>query len=109
MLETFKKKVEEIAELYVDKIEDKIILNEKFAEINEGIRMLNHIACTLERIERMQRETMDIKEKDTAMFYTYKDEESGNVMLSPLAGDSITIKSIKDVEILTNHLKDQLQ
>lgn len=49
------------------------------------------------------------KEEDPVMFCTYKDEDNGNVMLSPVVGDSITIKSIKDIEILTNHLKDQLR
>lgn len=62
VLEAFQKKVENIAEEYADLVSKKIkgaqtaeiLMAETLNEINEGIRMLNHIACTLERIDRIQ-------------------------------------------------------
>lgn len=62
MLEAFQKKVETIAEEYADLVSKNIqtvqgeetFTNEKLSDINEGIRMLNHVACTLERIDRIQ-------------------------------------------------------
>lgn len=60
MLEGFQSKVEQVAESYADLVLKTIksAENEPFAEFmaqaNEGIRMLNHVACTLERISRIQ-------------------------------------------------------
>lgn len=62
MLEGFQKKVETIAENYADLVEKvikeaaaaEVLDSEKMNEINEGIRLLNHIANTLERIDRVQ-------------------------------------------------------
>lgn len=56
MLETYRKKVEKIAEEYADLISKKIAKEENFNDINEGIRMLNHVTCTLNRIDHMQQE-----------------------------------------------------
>lgn len=67
MLEGFQKKMETIAENYADLINKSIVdlateefdysektQNEMFTYINDGIRLLNHIANTLERINRVQ-------------------------------------------------------
>lgn len=61
MLEGFKSKIETIAEEYADVVEKRIqtaiyeseINSTAMLEINEGIRMLNHVAATLERIDRL--------------------------------------------------------
>ena len=64
MLDAFQKKVEQAAEEYADLV-IKIISHAKSADqltpeimekANDGIRMLNHAACTLERISRIQPE-----------------------------------------------------
>lgn len=62
MLESFQKKVEKIADEYADllsknindALNEKILTNERMNDIYEGIRMLNHVSCTLERIARIQ-------------------------------------------------------
>lgn len=64
MLENLQNKVEKVAEAYADlillkineagTIKEEIITTEKLNDINEGIRMLNHVANTLERIDRIQ-------------------------------------------------------
>ena len=63
-LDVFEKKVEAIGEEYADLInetikakkQDKTLVIESLGKINEGITILNHIACTLERINRLQHE-----------------------------------------------------
>lgn len=67
MLEAFQKKVENIAEDYADLVSrniqnaqaTEILTAETLNEVNEGIRMLNHVAATLERINRIQRGTVE--------------------------------------------------
>lgn len=62
MLNNLQTKVETIAEKYADLVNNRIesAINEKevdsiaMIEINNGIRMLNHVASTLERIVRIQ-------------------------------------------------------
>lgn len=62
MLNNLQTKVETIAEKYADLVDNRIqsAINEKevdgiaMIEINNGIRMLNHVASTLERIVRIQ-------------------------------------------------------
>lgn len=67
MLENLQKKVEQVAESYADLIllnineagtvkegQKELLSSEKLNDINEGIRMLNHVANTLERIDRIQ-------------------------------------------------------
>lgn len=62
MLNNLQTKVETIAEKYTDLVDNRIdsAINEKevdsiaMIEINNGIRMLNHVASTLERIVRIQ-------------------------------------------------------
>lgn len=64
MLETFQKKVEQVAESYADLVLSKIkdtqtaqkMTPEIMGQVNEGIRMLNQVANTLERINRIQAE-----------------------------------------------------
>lgn len=64
MLEKFQKKAEQVAEEYADLVISKIndakkaeeLTPEIMGQVNEGIRMLNHVACTLERISRTQLE-----------------------------------------------------
>lgn len=63
MLNVLRSKVEMIAENYADLVAgrlQKAILKSEvnstaMTEINEGIRMLNHVASTLERIDRLGR------------------------------------------------------
>lgn len=63
MHEKLKAKVESIAENYADLVDKRIktaqraevIRGDVMAEINDGIRMLNHVAATLERIDRLSR------------------------------------------------------
>ena len=65
MLETLKKKVENIAEKYADLVEKNIeetikkgnIDGCKMNEINDGIRMLNHVAGTLQKLSACDGET----------------------------------------------------
>jgi len=60
---SFKEKVEKIAENYADLVdlrirrakESELVDATVMAEINEGIRMLGHISATLERVDRMNR------------------------------------------------------
>lgn len=62
----FKEKVEKIALSYADIVISEMkkasnnqeMTSEVMEDINEGIRMLNHIANTLERIDRLQRESL---------------------------------------------------
>ena len=64
MLELFRRKVYRIAERYADMVEVLLIqkcsisvdepVNDSLQSINEGIRLLNHIASTMERIDRLQ-------------------------------------------------------
>lgn len=67
MLDNLQRKVEQVAEAYADLIllninevgsvkeeQKNLISSEKLNDINEGIRMLNHVANTLERIDRIQ-------------------------------------------------------
>lgn len=62
-MKILKTKVEEIALKYAEIVEKRLIaaLSEDetdstaLGEINDGIRMLNHIAATLERIDRLNR------------------------------------------------------
>ena len=57
MLEAFNEKVEKIAEGYADLVQQRINeakQPEDLEQINEGIRLLNHIAGTLERISRVR-------------------------------------------------------
>ena len=64
MLETFQKKVEQVAESYADLVLSKIkdtqtaqkMTPEIMGQVNEGIRMLNQVANTLERINRIKAE-----------------------------------------------------
>ena len=64
MLETFQKKVEQVAESYADLVLSKIkdtqtaqkMTPEIMGQVNEGIRMLNQVANTLERINHIQAE-----------------------------------------------------
>lgn len=61
-IENLESKVEGIAEKYADLIEKRLTaaLNENevessaMVEINDGIRMLNHVAATLERISKLR-------------------------------------------------------
>lgn len=63
MLSNLQSKVEAIAEKYADLVDNRIqaAIDEKevdsaaMTEINDGIRILNHAASTLERIARLQR------------------------------------------------------
>lgn len=63
-MEDLENKIKEIATKYADLVEKRLksTLNEEkiestvMIEINDGIRMLNHIAATLERISRLKRE-----------------------------------------------------
>lgn len=63
MLSNLQSKVETIAEKYADLVDNRIqaAIDEKevdstaLTEINDGIRILNHAASTLERIARLQR------------------------------------------------------
>lgn len=63
MYETLKSKIETIASGYADLVDTRIRRATKnelddgtaMTEINDGIRMLNHIAATLERIDRLHR------------------------------------------------------
>lgn len=67
MLEIFRRKVYRIAERYADMVEVLLIqngsisvdepVNDQLQSINEGIRLLNHIASTMERIDRLQAES----------------------------------------------------
>lgn len=67
MLEIFRRKVYCIAERYADMVEVMLIqtgsisvdesVNDQLQSINEGIRLLNHIASTMERIDRLQAES----------------------------------------------------
>ncbi len=58
----FKEKVENIAEKYAVMVERNIDAklaagktgDEDLREVNEGIRLLNHVANALERIDRLQ-------------------------------------------------------
>lgn len=60
--EILQEKILNIAEKYADLVEEQIeasmeLDSEKdvdFDKINEGIRMLNHVAATLERMVRLQ-------------------------------------------------------
>lgn len=67
MLENLQRKVEQVAEAYADLImrginefgtvkegQEKLPDRGKLNDINEGIRMLNHVASTLERIDRIR-------------------------------------------------------
>lgn len=67
MLENLQEKVEKVAEAYADLIllninevgtvkerQKEQMNSEKLNDINEGIRMLNYVANTLERIDRIQ-------------------------------------------------------
>lgn len=62
-MQTLQSKIEAIAEKYAELVEKKLIAslleNEvdsvAMCEINDGIRMLNHVASTLERIDRLNR------------------------------------------------------
>ena len=62
-MEILRSQVKIIAEKYANLIDKRLTtaLNEPeidctaMAEINDGIRMLNHVASTLERIERLNR------------------------------------------------------
>lgn len=61
-IENLERKVEGIAEKYADLIEKRLTaaLNENevessaMVEINDGIRMLNHVVATLERISKLR-------------------------------------------------------
>lgn len=60
-MEMLENKIKSIANKYADLIERRIetAINEgtdstAMCEINDGIRMLNHITSTLERIKRLQ-------------------------------------------------------
>lgn len=63
MLSNLQIKVEIIAEKYADLVDNRIqaAIDEKevdstaLTEINDGIRILNHVASTLEKIVRLQR------------------------------------------------------
>ena len=64
MLETFQKKVEQVAESYADLVLSKIkdtqtaqkMTPEIMGQVNEGIKMLNQVANTRERINRIKAE-----------------------------------------------------
>jgi hypothetical protein len=71
MLEVFREKVETIAEEYADLVEKtiteakeaEVLEREKLNEINEGIRLLNYVANTIERIDRLNRwDNLDLQE-----------------------------------------------
>ena len=78
MIEALEKKVEKIAEKYADLVEKRIddALNENLTEgviyeklnslneINEGIRMLNHLAGTLQKISACDMEASEALNKD---------------------------------------------
>ena len=72
MLETLKKKVENIAEKYADLVEKNIeetikkgnIDGCKMNEINDGIRMLNHVAGTLQKLSACDERTSEALNKD---------------------------------------------
>jgi hypothetical protein len=72
-MKNLEEKVKTIAEKYADLVEKRLItaLDESeiygtaMSEINEGIRMLNHIATTLERISRMNRSNAISNQSDT--------------------------------------------
>ena len=61
--ETLQEKIASIAEKYADLVAEQIDASMKldsekdvdFDKINEGIRMLHHVAATLERMVRLQR------------------------------------------------------
>lgn len=63
-MEDLENKIKEIAIKYADLVEIRLnstlnaekIESTVMIEINDGIRMLNHIAATLERISRLKRE-----------------------------------------------------
>ena len=63
MLEILQSKVEAIADKYAELVERRLVAALKeseiestaMCEINDGIRVLNHMAATLERIVRIQR------------------------------------------------------
>lgn len=72
MLETLKEKVENIAEKYADLVEKRIeetIKKENIGscemnEINDGIRMLNHVAGTLQKLSACDEKTSEALNKD---------------------------------------------
>lgn len=49
-VENLQKKVVGIAEAYADMVQEMIESKRPFADINEGLRMLNHIASTLYKL-----------------------------------------------------------
>lgn len=63
MYQLFQKKVKKIAESYADVIDKRIQTATKedeidstvMMEINDGIRLLNHISATLQKIEYLNR------------------------------------------------------
>ncbi|WP_024346545.1 hypothetical protein [Lacrimispora indolis] len=62
-MKTLESKVKTIAEKYADLVEKRLnsalkesdVESSAMCEINDGIRMLNHVAATLERISRLNR------------------------------------------------------
>lgn len=72
MLETLKEKVENIAEKYADLVEKRIeetikngnIGSCEMNEINDGIRMLNHVAGTLQKLSACDEKTSEALNKD---------------------------------------------
>ena len=70
-LENLETKILSIANRYADLTERRIetALNEgvesnAMCEINDGIRMLNHITATIERIKRLQNPTQTLNSND---------------------------------------------
>ena len=81
-LDVFKKKVESISEKYADMVEQSLDAKikagktsyEDLREINEGIRLLNYIANTMERIDRLQFQSANGHEEHGKQIITYDHE-----------------------------------